>query len=96
MMEGVVEERAGKRTCPNNRSMKLVSQTWTTVLAYFDCKKDGQVTIVLECLETLVEVGHMWPGVSQFGSIRICSSDLGWSVGSASALVRQAGAGECV
>merc|ERR1719318_680940 len=32
------------------------------------CKREGEVSTVMECLDTLVQVGHMWPGAAQFGS----------------------------
>ena len=32
------------------------------------CKREGEVNTVLECLDVLVQVGHMWLGAAQVGS----------------------------
>lgn len=32
------------------------------------CKREGEVGTVLDCLDILVQVGHMWLGAAQFGS----------------------------
>ena len=44
-----------------------ITQATETVVNLL-CNKEGKVAIVLECLEILIQVGHMWPGAAQFGS----------------------------
>jgi len=44
-----------------------ITQATETVVNML-CNIKGKVTVLLECLEILIQVGHMWPGAAQFGS----------------------------